>query len=105
MPKTQNPKWLYHPTTKHKIGPNPNYNPKLDRNNQPQSQSSLESKNQPQNESQPLELPASNVVGSPPVEHKPGAAEKEYRDFLLQTLGVTSLVLAMLLCYLMSFKM
>lgn len=43
-------------------------------------------------------------MDGPPVEHKPGAAEKEFYDFFTQTLGAVSLVIAILVCYLCSFN-
>jgi hypothetical protein len=46
------------------------------------------------------------VAANPPPEaHRPLRGEKEYRDFLIQTLGAASLCLALLVCFLASFPM
>jgi hypothetical protein len=45
------------------------------------------------------------VAASPANEKRPGKAEKEYETFLLGTLGIISLVVGMLVCYLASLPM
>ena len=92
-----NPKYLYSydETGKKTRRENPDYDPSLS------SSTSKSATDQSLPSSNPT-TPVSVVVErleSDQVEQKPLKGEKQYRDFLLQSLGVTSLLLALIICY------
>ena len=97
MPKQNNPKYLYsYDQAGNKTRrPNPDYNPDLSssasKSTTPKSQDFL-------NQTEPVSIVVERLE-SDQVEQKPLRGEKQYRDFLLQSLGVTSLLLALIICY------
>lgn len=89
------PKWTYEtlPNGKRKRKEvNPNWNP---------SQSTQALGEKPI-QTKPLEIAATILGEAPREEHKPTRTEKEYENFLRETLGIVSIGAAIMVCYLLS---